>query len=104
MAAPSCLAVAGHRSGEVAEELVDHTVVAGRHHQMKSTLLSVEAPPPVVHDVADGVHVDGVGAELEQRQVGVEGDPQPQPRPMKGILVAMIVINCTLTSIGRLAM
>ena len=28
MAAPSCLAVAGHRSGEVAEEFVYHTVVA----------------------------------------------------------------------------
>ena len=32
------------------------------------------------------------------------GIEKPQPRPMKGILVAMIVMNCTLTSIGRLAM
>ena len=32
------------------------------------------------------------------------GIEKPQPRPMKGILVAIIVMNCTLTSIGRLAM
>ena len=28
---------------------------------------------------------------------------EPQPRPMNGILVAMIVMNCTLASSGRLA-
>jgi hypothetical protein len=27
-----------------------------------------------------------------------------QPRPMNGILVAMMVMNCTLASSGRLAM
>jgi hypothetical protein len=71
MVIPTRFAMCCHGSSEVAEELVNHAVVAGRHHQVESALLPVEVPPSIVHAVTDGVHVDGDGSELEQRQVRV---------------------------------
>src|SRR5690606_5191796 len=45
-----------------------------------------------------GIAGEGEGGE------GEEGQQTLHPRPTKGILVAMMVMNCTLVSSGRLAM
>jgi len=47
-----------------------------------------------------------LAAAVARRHPGVVGGwpPPAQPRPMNGILVAMMVMNWTLASSGRLAM
>ena len=65
-----------------------------------SDLLPIEATALTVGKLPDG---------LVNRSPGCSVSPVPSaellsyPRPTKGILVAMIVMNCTFVSSGRLA-
>ena len=68
-------------------------------------------PPPLqvrlpVHSAAlPGKEIPSYIVPLDPRiQDGACGPLAGHPRPMKGIFVAMMVMNCTFASNGRLAM
>lgn len=69
----------GHGLPKILEESVGHAVVLGRYHHVQrfGADLTVQTPPPVVHDISDRHDVQGVRGEGQQRGGRVTEDEEP---------------------------
>src|SRR5439155_16839763 len=81
---------AGERRAEVARRAV------GARNRMAEQTIPVAAPK---HDFFALCRIAGKGNQWQKQK-----DCSLHPRPTKGILVAMMVMNCTFDSSGRFAM